>query len=206
MKIEKKESFRSIYIKAWEAADFLSENDRMEVFDGKFIWLFGFIAVTAGVLFLGMALWNLIESKLKVEGVYVLFTVAGLAIVSFIVYMIYISLHNREVYKSKSILADTKNTYPEVYELVMSHIGYHLIPSAIDKLDQLEAMRNVDDEEDYDEPETPQEEYYIEENSTGLDYEELIQDERVAEYLDVTELSLPSTEEILAELRAIRRG
>ena len=67
-------------------------------------------------------------------------------------------------------------------------------------------MRNVDDEEDYDEPETPQEEYYIEENSTGLDYEELIQDERVAEYLDVTELSLPSTEEILAELRAIRRG
>lgn len=199
--MKKEESFRSVYTRTWEAVNFLSENDHMNVFDQKIVWISGFIVVTSGVLFLGMALWNIIEPKHQIDGIYVLFTVAGIALITLIAYLIFLSLHNHEVVEKKTTLAEVQAFYPEVWEIVQGYTDYSLIPEEIDRLDK-----------DYSEDEELEEEedvvadnplFALPEQASGIDYEDLINDEETAQYL---EDDTPTVEEMLAEIEKMRRG
>lgn len=189
---KEKESNRAIYQRTWYAWNFLSENDHMAVFDGKIVWLMGFITVSSIVLFLGMVLWNTLEPEHQIDGVYVLAASAGLAFLVFIAYLIYITSHNHEVTQSKATLAETRTLHPKVWSVIQGHSEYSLIPDEIAKLDKLAKFEEQDDEEVNDEQDAPKEEpgptkqvFALPEDAGGLDYDELIKDETVAKYLEV---------------------
>ena len=192
----KEESFRSVYARTWDAINFLSENDHMAVFDQKVVWLFGFIVVSSGMLYIGMALWNVIEKEHQIEGIWVMFTVAAISLIALIVYLIFLSAHNHEVVEKKTTIAEVQEFYPEVWEIIQGYKDYTLIPEEIAKLDRL-AKKDVEPEE------TEQEDYLaLPESSVGLDYEELIKDEIVAGYLEPDRI--PTTDEIMADLRRLK--
>lgn len=193
MRKERKESNRAIYHRTWYAWNFLSENDHMDVFDGKIIWLLGFITVSSLILYVGMILWNTFEPEHQIDGVFVLAASAGFAVFVFIAYLIYITSHNHEVTDSKTILCETRTLHPKIWATIQGHTEYSLIPDEIAKMDKLAKFEDEEeDEEEEVQDETPAEEpkpaepvLALPEDAGGLDYEELIKDEKVAQYLEV---------------------
>ena len=183
---EKEESNRAIYKRTWYAWNFLSENDHMDVFDGKIIWLLGFITVSSIVMYIGMILWNLFMPEHQVDGVYVLAASSGLAFLTFVAYLIYIASHNHDVVDSKAVLAETKTLYPKIWDIIQGHAEYSLIPDEIAKMDKL-AKCQPDAVDNEPKPTMTEEPVVLAlpEEASGLDYSELIKDEKVAQYLEI---------------------
>ena len=212
MKREGKESNRAIYQRTWYAWNFLSENDHMNVFDGKIVWLLGFITVSSIIMFLGMYLWNSFEPKHQIDGVYVLAASAGLSFFVFVAYLIFITSHNHEVTDSKTILCETKTLHPKIWATIQGHTEYSLIPDEIAKMDRLAKFDDDEEEEEEVQDEAPVEEpkpvepvLALPEDAGGLDYDELIKDEKVAKYLEV-EKTATSFDELIEGWTRIERG
>lgn len=197
----KKESNRTIYKKAWYATSFLSDNDHMDVFDGKIIWLLGVITVSSILLFVGMVLWNMFEPERRIDGLYVLIAAASLAFLFFVVYLIFINTHNKEVAESKATLVETRTLYPKIWKVIQGHSEYSLIPEVINQMDKAAKEDDEKDDEkseiEWPEPDDDVEEenFFLPENATGLDYDELMEDPEIARYLEEEDEEATTEEE-----------
>ena len=199
----------------------------MDVFDGKIIWLLGVITVSSILLFVGMVLWNMFEPERRIDGLYVLIAAASLAFLFFVVYLIFINTHNKEVAESKATLVETRTLHPRIWKVIQGHSEYSLIPEVISQMDKAdrEAEEETDEDEDEGEIEWPEpdddaeeEAFFLPENATGLDYDELMEDPEIARYLEEEdegatteeeqkpeEKKYVSASELREQLRQIRR-
>ncbi len=210
---KKKMTNRQIYRAGIDAIISLSDGDHLDYF-GPCLRIFtGVIALVLALILLGSIVLKLVGFPVDYRWV-----IGGAVLVPPLLLAVYFGFMkslNKDLTGKKTDLVMIKMFYKNHYSLLKKYSDYSLIPDEVanmkkypddDFLDEEVTEEHLDADNVEDEDNSPSQEeevtYSLPETAVGLDYDELMEDEDVAQYLEPV---TPTVAELIAMNERIRR-